>query len=97
MFTLIDWYASSWSLLLLALIEVVLVSWVYGAENLLEKMQTEMDIPIPRFLYHYWHAMWKFITPAVLFVSEYRETSCQFSNAFASTLTDSRLHPVLPL
>ena len=78
MFTLIDWYASSWSLLLLALIEVVLVSWVYGAENLLEKMQTEMDIPIPRFLYHYWHAMWKFITPAVLFVSEYRETSCQF-------------------
>ena len=64
MFTLIDWYASSWSLLLLALIEVVLVAWLYGAEDLLEKMQTEMDIPIPRFLYYYWFVMWKFVTPA---------------------------------
>ncbi|XP_043243346.1 sodium- and chloride-dependent glycine transporter 1-like [Amphibalanus amphitrite] len=68
MFTLIDWYASSWSLLLLALIEVVLVAWLYGAEDLLEKMQTEMEIPIPRFLYYYWFVMWKFVTPLVLFL-----------------------------
>ena len=69
MFTLIDWYASSWSLLLMALIEVVLVAWVYGAEQMLEKMQTEMEIPIPTFLRYYWLGMWKFITPCVLFVS----------------------------
>ena len=69
MFTLIDWYASSWSLLLLALIEVVLVAWVYGAEQLLEKMQVDMEIPVPKFLRYYWLSMWKFITPAVLFVS----------------------------
>ena len=68
MFTLIDWYASSWSLLLMALIEVVLVAWVYGAERLLEKMQHEMQIPIPGVLRFYWLVMWKLITPFVLFL-----------------------------
>jgi len=66
MFTLIDWYCASWSLLLVALTELILVAWVYGADKILDKMQTEMDIVIPRPLYYYWYCMWKFITPCVL-------------------------------
>ena len=32
---LLDEYAGSWSLLVLAVVEVVLIGWVYGTERLL--------------------------------------------------------------
>ena len=34
MFTLIDWFCSSWSLLLIAIIEVVFITYAYGHEKL---------------------------------------------------------------
>ena len=46
MFTLFNASAPSWNLLLFALLEVVLVSWVYGVDTFLDNL-TEMDINLP--------------------------------------------------
>lgn len=43
MFTLIDWFCSSWSLLLVAIIEVVFVTYAYGHANLFDNI-SEMGI-----------------------------------------------------
>ena len=43
MFTLIDWFCSSWSLLLIAIIEVVFVTYAYGHVNLFANI-SEMGI-----------------------------------------------------
>lgn len=43
MFTLIDWFCSSWSLLLIAIIEVVFVTYAYGHAKLFENI-SEMGI-----------------------------------------------------
>ena len=43
MFTLIDWFCSSWSLLLIAIIEVVFITYAYGHEKLFENI-AEMGI-----------------------------------------------------
>ena len=34
LFVLLDWYSGAWSLLVLAVVEVVLVAWVYGTDRL---------------------------------------------------------------
>jgi len=79
MFTLIDAYASSWGLLICAILEVVLVMWVYGVfSNIIEngfqmplKIRffeniKEMGISIPIPMKIYWASMWLIITPLIL-------------------------------
>ena len=65
MFTLFDASAPSWNLLLFALLEVVLVSWVYGVETFLENI-TEMNIQMSPPVRLYWKLSWKFTTPLIL-------------------------------
>ncbi len=65
MFTLIDWFCSSWSLLLIAIIEVVFLTYVYGHARLFENI-AEMGIKMPKISKYYWRFNWQFTTPLVL-------------------------------
>jgi len=67
MFTLFNASAPSWNLLLFALLEVVLVSWVYGVDKFLDNL-SEMDINLPAPLKFYWKYSWKYTTPGILVV-----------------------------
>ena len=71
LFTLLDWYSCSWSLMVLALLEALLVGWVYGIDRLLQLMQKEMGIRIPRPLQAYLRITLKFITPAIIVVRKH--------------------------
>ena len=65
MFTLFNASAPSWNLLLLSLLEVVLVSWVYGVDTFLDNI-AEMNIQMSRPVRLYWKLSWKFTTPVIL-------------------------------
>eukprot|EP00092_Neocalanus_flemingeri_P004408 GFUD01004741.1.p1 GENE.GFUD01004741.1~~GFUD01004741.1.p1 ORF type:complete len:691 (-),score=179.44 GFUD01004741.1:18-2090(-) len=65
LFVLLDWYAGSWSLLVLAVTEVVLVGWVYGTERFSRDIYN-MGIRTSRYLSCYWVFTWKVSTPLLL-------------------------------
>ena len=65
MFTLFNSSAPSWNLLLLALVEVVVVGWIYGSGRLLRDLD-EMGMNIHPAMKIYWTACWKVVTPSVL-------------------------------
>ena len=65
MFTLIDSFSSSWSLLLLAITEVLLIIWVYGYTNFFDNIR-EMGIKLPKVSFYYWSANWFVLTPIIL-------------------------------
>lgn len=83
MFTLIDSYAASWSILLLAIVEIVLVIWVYGYTNFFENIR-EMEIRLPLLSKYYWTANWLCITPIILsfitVVTWVKFTPCQYGD-----------------
>merc|ERR1712142_451973 len=64
-FVLLDEYSGSWSLMVLAVSEVVLVSWIYGTEGLCNDIYN-MGIRANRFLSCYWIFTWKFTSPVLL-------------------------------
>jgi len=84
MFSLIDWYASSWGLLICAITEVLLVMYLYGWRNFMENIE-EMGIRIPSVLKGYWLLMWMVVTPAVL-IFVFVMTFIQYSPAYSSSL-----------
>lgn len=84
MFSLIDWYASSWGLLICAVTEVLLVMYLYGWRNFMENIE-EMGIRIPKVLKGYWLLMWLVVTPAVL-ILVFVMTFVQYSPAYSSSL-----------
>ena len=67
MFDLIDSKGATWNILLFALLEVVLVAWMYGVDNFLENIE-EMNMRMPRFMVWYWKICWSYATPAILTV-----------------------------
>ena len=67
MFNLIDSKCASWNILLFALLEVILVSHMYGVDNILANIE-EMGMRMPRFMTHYWRICWSWVTPAILTV-----------------------------
>merc|ERR1712154_448052 len=75
MFSLIDWYASSW---------VLLIMYLYGWRNFMDNIE-EMGIRIPKVLKGYWLLMWLGLTPAVL-ILVFVMTFVQYSPAYSSSL-----------
>eukprot|EP00088_Acartia_fossae_P009522 TRINITY_DN1462_c0_g1_i9.p1 TRINITY_DN1462_c0_g1~~TRINITY_DN1462_c0_g1_i9.p1 ORF type:complete len:732 (+),score=113.65 TRINITY_DN1462_c0_g1_i9:92-2287(+) len=65
MFELINWYSASWSLLLLAIIEVILLMYGYGFRRVFENIE-EMGMRLPKFMKWYWMATWLVLTPGIL-------------------------------
>ncbi|XP_021928101.1 sodium- and chloride-dependent glycine transporter 2-like [Zootermopsis nevadensis] len=62
---LVDKYAANWSVLLIAIVECILISWVYGANRFLRDIQ-DMIGQKSRLWMFFWTWMWKVITPAAL-------------------------------
>jgi len=65
LFVLLDWYSGSWSLILLSVIEIVLISWIYGLEDFNKDIKS-MGLRTNRFVQMYWDICWKFTTPILL-------------------------------
>jgi len=65
MFTLIDSFSANWSVLLMAITEVLLIMWVYGYTNFFGNIR-EMGIRLPKVSFYYWSANWFAITPIIL-------------------------------
>ncbi|XP_052802357.1 sodium- and chloride-dependent neutral and basic amino acid transporter B(0+)-like isoform X2 [Mya arenaria] len=63
-FLLIDWYAGSWTGTIVALIEVISISWVYGLDRLSEDTQVMLGRP----LYAVFRWLLAFISPAIVLV-----------------------------
>ena len=49
-------------MLFVAILEVVMVSWIYGVDKIFEHIE-EMEIKIPTFMKCYWRVCWKYLTP----------------------------------
>ncbi|XP_069105062.1 sodium- and chloride-dependent glycine transporter 1-like [Argopecten irradians] len=62
MFQLIDWYTATWSILLIAVIESIVYSWIYGGDRLSRDFQLMLGRPLPVFV----RVSTAFITPGVL-------------------------------
>jgi len=65
-FVLMDWYSGSWSLIFLAVLEVILVAWVYGVQRLRRDIH-HMGIQTSRIAAAYWEVTWRFACPFLLF------------------------------
>ena len=65
MFTLIDSFSADWSVLFLAITEVLLIMWVYGYTNFFDNIR-EMGIRLPKVSFYYWTANWFMLIPIIL-------------------------------
>ena len=65
MFELLDSTGASWNIMVYAIIELVIVSWLYGTNRFCENIK-EMEMKIPKVMLFYWKACWSFITPITL-------------------------------
>ena len=65
MFSLFNQAAPSWNLVLFALLEVVVVAWIYGCDAFLDhvvEMRGSMNVAMKT----YWMLCWRYLTPTVL-------------------------------
>ena len=67
MFELLDSSGASWNILLFAMIELIIVSWLYGVNRFWDNLK-EMELRIPKFMEIYWKVCWCFISPALMAV-----------------------------
>ena len=65
MFDLMNYYTAAYWLLVCAIVEVVLVTWIYGHQRFFDNI-AEMGVKIPMVLKWYWMSMWKVAAPLVL-------------------------------
>jgi solute carrier family 6 amino acid transporter-like protein 5/7/9/14 len=68
MLQLMDTYAASWSVFLIAMLESIIIGWVYGAERFL----CDIEDMIGRkswFWHKFFAVFWQFLSPATLCVS----------------------------
>ena len=59
---LLDFYGASFVALVLAIIELVTVSWIYGVERFCK----DIEFMLERKTGLYWRVCWKFLTPAIM-------------------------------
>ncbi|KAK6173295.1 hypothetical protein SNE40_016772 [Patella caerulea] len=59
---IMDWYASSFSLMLMSLAECVAIAWVYGAD----RFYKDIELMIGYQPCIWWKICWKFITPVII-------------------------------
>jgi len=65
LFVLMDWYSGSFSLILLAVVEIILMAWIYGTEEFNIDLRS-MGLYQNRFIKMYWNLSWKFTSPFLL-------------------------------
>ncbi|XP_046546543.1 sodium- and chloride-dependent GABA transporter 1-like [Haliotis rubra] len=64
LFQLLDWYASSFNLLLIGCLECVAINWIYGSERFSDDVEMMMGRRSPWLL----KVMSSYFTPVILFV-----------------------------
>jgi len=62
LFTLFDWHTASWAVLLIGFAEIIVISWVYGFDRIIENLW-EMGMKFNATLRYYWWTVWMIITP----------------------------------
>ena len=62
---LMDSYAGSWGLLIVAMIEVGAISWIYGVFNFIKDIEMMIGEK-PKFFWFFWIACWLVITPILV-------------------------------
>jgi len=65
LFVLLDWYSGSFSLILLAVVEIILMAWIYGSDEFNKDLMS-MGLYQQRFIKMYWNISWKFTSPFLL-------------------------------
>ena len=65
LFTLMDNRASN-AILFMAFLELICVSWFYGAGRFMNHITKDMGMKIPKVIRAYWISCWIFITPALI-------------------------------
>ena len=68
LFTLMDNRASN-AILFMAFLELIVVSWFYGAGKFMNHITKDMGMRIPKIIRTYWISCWIFITPALIFTA----------------------------
>lgn len=59
---IMDWYSSTFSLMILSFTELVVISWVYGVHRFYKDIQLMLGFLPPT----WWRILWQFITPAII-------------------------------
>jgi solute carrier family 6 (neurotransmitter transporter, glycine) member 5/9 len=62
LFTLLEWHTASWAILLIGFAEIIVLSWVYGIDRILENVK-EMDINLSGVVKVYWKVILVVVTP----------------------------------
>jgi SNF family Na+-dependent transporter len=75
--SLINEYVAGYPLLIVGILQVIVVPWIYGTDQLIKDIEAMIG-PKPRSFWYIWIISWKFVTPLVLIVINQREIKCLF-------------------
>jgi len=59
---IMDWYSATFSLMILSFTELIVISWIYGAE----RFYKDIELMIGHRPCIWWKICWRFITPAII-------------------------------
>jgi SNF family Na+-dependent transporter len=62
LFTLLEWHTASWAILLIGFAEIVVISWVYGFDKIMENL-AEMSMKFDGIVKIYWKVIWIVVGP----------------------------------
>jgi SNF family Na+-dependent transporter len=62
LFTLLEWHTASWAILLIGFAEIVVISWIYGFDRIMDNL-AEMSMNFDGVLRSYWKVTWVVISP----------------------------------
>ncbi|VDN02726.1 unnamed protein product [Thelazia callipaeda] len=60
---LLDYFTTTWTLVLLAFLECMAISWAYGIDNFLDNIKWMIEFYPPPYIF--WKILWKFICPFI--------------------------------
>ena len=93
---LLDSSVVGWNLFMIALAEVLVVSWWYGVDRMLDNL-AEMGMNLHPLLKMYWKICWKFLSPAVLITLIVVELASYEKNKLASLNICICIFSVIPV
>lgn len=68
MFELFNGWSAGISVIICAILEVIVIQYIYGIKKFISHITNDMGIHMPLPLKVYWYSTWSFITPGLLFV-----------------------------
>ncbi|KAH8317647.1 hypothetical protein KR074_003228 [Drosophila pseudoananassae] len=59
---LFDWYSSSIAVIFICMVEIIMVSWIYGTKNFM----MDVEFMLKKRPSLYWHILWQWVTPVMI-------------------------------